>query len=108
MDVLRKPIACATGNEGELYIIDGIGHDIAVFEKNGRFRLRFGNGAIDRGELVNPIAIRVDKGGCIYVLDTGKGEIVVYNPKMQYQKALNSRQKKSAICIWTKERIYSI
>ena len=30
------------GNEGELYIIDGIGPDIAVFEKNGRFRLRFG------------------------------------------------------------------
>ena len=88
MDVLRKPIACATGDEGELYIIDGIGPDIAIFEKNGRFRLRFGNGATESGELVNPIAIRVDRGGYIYVLDTGKGEIIVYNPRMQYQRSI--------------------
>ncbi|HHT9108978.1 MAG TPA: 6-bladed beta-propeller [Candidatus Wunengus sp. YC63] len=93
MDVLRKPIACATGNEGELYIIDGIGPDIAVFEKNERFRLRFGNGAIERGELVNPVAICVDRGGFIYVLDSGKGEIVVYNPRMQYQKSIKLKTK---------------
>ncbi|HHT9159684.1 MAG TPA: 6-bladed beta-propeller [Candidatus Brocadiaceae bacterium] len=93
MDVLRKPIACATGNEGELYIIDGIGPDIAIFEKNGRFRLRFGNGAIERGELVNPVSIRVDRGGNIYVLDTGKGEIIVYNPRMQYQRSIKFKTK---------------
>ena len=93
MDVLRKPIACAIGNEDELYIIDGIGHDIAVFEKSGRFRLRFGNGAIERGELSNPVAIRVDSGGNIYVLDSGKGEIVVYNPRMQHQKSIQLRSK---------------
>ena len=96
MDVLRKPIACATGNESEIYIIDGIGTDIAVFEKNGRFRLRFGNGAIERGELVNPIAIRVDRGGNIYVLDTGKGEIVIYNSRMQYQKSIKLKTKESS------------
>ena len=93
LDVLKKPMGIAVGNEGELYIIDGIGHDIAVFEKNGRFRLRFGNGATERGELVNPVEIRVDKGGYIYVLDSDKGEIVVYNTRMQYQKSIKLKTK---------------
>lgn len=88
IDILRKPMGIAVGNEGELYVIDGIGPNIGVFEKNGHFRLRFGNGAAERGELVNPVAICVDRGGCIYVLDSGKGEIIVYNPMMQYQRSI--------------------
>ena len=94
IDILRCPIALAVGNEGELYVIDGIGPNIAVFERDGRFRLRFGDSGTGRGKLVNPVAVCVDRGGYIYVLDSDKQEIIVYSPRMQYDRTIKLKKGK--------------
>jgi len=89
MTHIKKPVAFAVGNEDELYVIDGSLPNIAVFEKNGRFRLRFGNSGTET--LVKPIAIDVDRKGYIYVLDSKKMEIIIYNPKMQFESTIKIR-----------------
>ncbi len=95
IDVVRKPVACAVGNEGELYVVDGKGPAIVVFEPNGRFRARFGNNRTEAERLLDPVAVTVDREGYIYVLYSSdreeihkKGEILMYNPRMQFEKGI--------------------
>lgn len=94
IDNLRNPVALAVGNEGELYVIDGVGPNIAVFERDGRFRLRFWNSRTGKGESVNPVAVCVDRGGHIYVLESNRGEIIVYNPNMRYDRTIKLKNGK--------------
>ena len=89
---IKKPVAFAVGNQGELYVIDDYFPNIAVFEKSGRFRLRFGNSGTET--LKEPIGIDVDRNGYIYVLDSKKEEVLVYNPKMQYERTIDLQSGK--------------
>ncbi len=89
-----NPIALDVSDEGILYVIDGAGPNIAVFEKDGRFRLRFGNSGNKKEQLIDPVAIKIDKGGYIYVLDSDKQEIMVYSPKMQYDRTIKLNKGK--------------
>jgi DNA-binding beta-propeller fold protein YncE len=87
-----KPISLDVSEEGDLYVIDGEDRNIAVFEKDGRFRLRFGISGTKDGQLIDPIAIKIDSGGYIYVLDSDKQEIIVYSPGMQYDRSIKLKK----------------
>ncbi len=85
-NVLKRPVSLAVGIEDELYVIDGALSNINVFEKDGRFRRRFGKD--ENITLINPVAISIDKDGYVFVLDSETKSVFVYNPDLQYDRII--------------------
>lgn len=78
---LAKPLGLSVDNQGRLYVCDGTGRRVVVFDKEGKFLLSIGK----QGELERPSSVAVNADGSrIYVTDTGgvdsdKHHVVVYD-----------------------------
>jgi DNA-binding beta-propeller fold protein YncE len=71
------PLACATSNMGDLFILDSENTRILKFDLFGNFNSTFGS--IDAGSFVlsHPLKMRISQDNNIYVLDDGK--IIVFD-----------------------------
>lgn len=73
---LEQPIAVATDHLGQIYVTDGRGQKVAVYDLNGTFMNILG----DNEEFEKPIGIAVDnQRERVYVADMLKHHIVVFN-----------------------------
>lgn len=59
---------------GNIYVLDSKMNNVAKYDRDGRFVLRFGRRGVGPGELENPRAIALDSSNRIYVLDFRKVE----------------------------------
>jgi len=73
---LARPAGIAGDGQGKIYVADGARHRVVVFDGEGEFVRAYGG----EEELAKPsgIALSTD-GGQLYVVDTGKHEIAVFN-----------------------------
>ncbi|MBI5642405.1 MAG: 6-bladed beta-propeller [Deltaproteobacteria bacterium] len=72
---LDSPIALAVDGEDNIYVTDSVANNVCVFNSKGRFLFSFNGGKRPTGIAIN----KADK--LVYVSDTGKHEINVYDLK---------------------------
>lgn len=96
-DELKKPRGVAF-HEGILYVLDSGSKRILMFGSNGVFLnpldIRSGSDSkVAKGQgaeykLRDPVEIKVDNSGRIYVLDSGDSLVKVYSPNGEYLRAI--------------------
>lgn len=83
-----KPYGIAV-NKGKIYLVDAIQADIIILDLPGKKASTIsGNKAA--GKLKKPINVAVDDDGCVYVTDTGRGEVLKYGPDGEFRKAIGT------------------
>lgn len=79
----------AIGDAGLLYVLDRANRQIHVIEAaSGQYRLSFGKHGSEPGRFLDPVAIGLDAEGCIYVLDTDKKVVEVFDTTMSHRGSL--------------------
>ena len=61
-----------------LYVNDCGGHQVYIYDTNGKLRHSFGRKGYGEGELLSPCGITIDKLGNLYVSDTFNNRVVVF------------------------------
>jgi hypothetical protein len=77
----RQPTDVTWDTEGNIFISDGyINSRVAVYDKNGDWKMSFGTPGNGPGQLNTPHGIASDNQGNIYVADRGNRRIQVFDP----------------------------
>ena len=71
-----KGIAC--DSYGHIFIVDGLFHNVQIFDKDGNFLERFGQQGHGPGEFWMPTGIYIDKKNTIYIADTYNSRIQIF------------------------------
>ena len=83
-------------HKGKLYIAASASKQIVIIDfVNKKFEYVKGN--IGKGALKKPVNLDVDDDGSIYVADTGRNEIVVYDPDGNYVGAFGKDLEKAKL-----------
>ena len=77
-DVVRFPYSLEVGPSGIFYVLDRHGGDVAVFDREGRFRYRFLAPGQARGRLFFPIELKFDPWGRLCVVEEGNGRVEIF------------------------------
>jgi streptogramin lyase len=77
-DVVRFPYSLEVGPSGIFYVLDRHGGDVAVFDREGRFRYRFLTLGQARGRLYFPIELKFDPWGRLCVVEEGNGRVEIF------------------------------
>jgi hypothetical protein len=77
-DVVRFPYSLEVGPSGIFYVLDRHGGDVAVFDREGRFRYRFLTPGQARGRLYFPIELKFDPWGRLCVVEEGNGRVEIF------------------------------
>lgn len=65
----------AVDDAGRIYVLDGMAHEIRVFDPDGRFASAFGQRGSGPGELNSPSAVLIGRGDTILVPDVPNGRV---------------------------------
>lgn len=79
----NMPSDVAVGNEGRLYVLDGVNHRVVVYDARDAYQFEFGSVGSDRGELRSPLGIATGPGGKVYVADSGNHRFAVFSSEGQ-------------------------
>jgi DNA-binding beta-propeller fold protein YncE len=74
----NMPSDAAVGQNGVLYVLDGVNHRVVAYDANGEFRFQFGNRGSKRGQLLFPLGIATAPDGRIYVADSGNHRFQIF------------------------------
>jgi len=72
------PTDAAVGNDGVLYVLDGVNHRVAAYDAEGKFRFQFGQRGSGPGQLLFPLGIATAPDGKVYVADSGNHRFGVF------------------------------
>ena len=78
LDLLSMPSDVALGAGGQIYVVDGGNHQIAVFDAAGTRVTSLGMHGDDDGQLNGPVGIGISNKGEIYVADRGNQRVVMF------------------------------
>lgn len=80
---LRNPLAVAVALNGDIYVVDSVAEGLIFqFDRDGAFQRTFGN--VGQGLLRFPAGLDIDRAGNLYVLESGRSRIVVFNAEGEY------------------------
>jgi len=79
LSALVLPSDVAVGRGGQVYVVNGGQHEIAVYDASGRKVDALGTLGNDAGQLMMPLALGVGPGGEVYVVDRGNNRIVPFD-----------------------------
>ncbi|GAI24643.1 unnamed protein product, partial [marine sediment metagenome] len=79
------PRGIALDDEGNIYVADTFHNQVQVFNSQGRFLRKFGEGGEDVGEFTGTRYIAFDSKGNIYVTDYKNGKVVKFNKEEQFE-----------------------
>jgi DNA-binding beta-propeller fold protein YncE len=77
-DLLSMPSDVALGAGGQIYVVDGGNHQIAVFDAAGTRVTSLGMHGGEDGQLNGPVGIGISNRGEIYVADRGNQRVVMF------------------------------
>ena len=85
----RQPTDVAWDQEGNIFISDGyINSRVAVFDKNGKWKMSFGTPGDGPGQFNTPHGIANDAQGNIYVADRGNRRIQVFDHEGKFLRQI--------------------
>jgi hypothetical protein len=86
---------------GRVFVLDGQGSYVRVFDRNGRFLQTLGRPGILDGEFTNPLSITVGTEGEVYVGDLAKNVTVFErsHDSLQYSHTIRLSVSPSSMCI---------
>lgn len=68
------------GDDGSVFVLDGLNRTIRVFDQEGGEIRAFGQRGRGPGELEQPVRLLRGPGGNLWVLDLGNGRLTVFSP----------------------------
>ncbi len=68
---------------GDIMIADGTSRQVKIFDKKGNYRISIGMAGQQPGGFIDPAALVEDRFGNIYVLDSSRKDIQVFNDKYE-------------------------
>ncbi len=74
------PFGVAVGQNGEVFCSDEWTNTISVFDKDGKFKRKWGTTGSGDGELLRPAGLAVEKNGNVIVVDSGNNRLQVFTP----------------------------
>lgn len=72
------PTDAAVGNDGVLYVLDGVNHRVVAYDAEGKFQFQFGGRGSGSGQLLFPLGIATAPDGKVYVADSGNHRFHVF------------------------------
>lgn len=93
---LAMPTDVAVGNNGSIYVVDGVNHRIVVFNSFGKQVFTFGKIGRGPGRFSRPLGIDVGANGTVYVADTGNRRVQAFSAKGKFLYAILCSQKKNS------------
>jgi len=83
--VLASIGGLSVGNDGRLYVPDGIMHKIVVFNRDGSLSHVFGGNGDGPGELRLPVRLTLGQNDDVFVFDMQTNRISVYNSRGDFK-----------------------
>ena len=81
-----------TDSAGNIYACDSKEHRIQVYDKNGKYLRTIGRKGQGPGDLMRPMAVRVDRDGKIFVQDDLNYRISIFKPNGKFDHSFKYRQ----------------
>ena len=92
--LFSAPYSVACSSRGEIVVADCSNHRIQVFDRNGKFMLKFGSKGRGNGQLKQPGGVTVDqRNNQIVVADTNNHHIQIFDEKGTFLVFLDQREK---------------
>jgi DNA-binding beta-propeller fold protein YncE len=88
LEGLSLPSDVAVGTGGQIYVVDGGNHQVAVFDASGQRVTSLGMLGSDEGQFLDPLGIDTGPGGEVYVADKGNKRLVVFDAEGDYRRNL--------------------
>jgi tetratricopeptide (TPR) repeat protein len=105
---LKKPLG-VVHNEGIVFVLDSGSRRILMFGSNGVYigplEIRANTSAkatkaqADVYKLSDPVELKIDRAGCLYVLDADDSLVKVYSPKGEFLHAIPKNGELSGIAV---------
>jgi len=73
-----------------VYVLDSDDCTIKIYDKNGRFIRSFGRKGQGPGEMVNPIAIKINKKNEILIFDRSLSRVIKFNLNGSFKNSFNA------------------
>ena len=80
----NQPSDVVAGNNGRIYVLDGVNDRVKVFDKSGALLFSFGETGSAAGKFSFPLGIGIDDDGRIYVADSGNRRVQLFSPDGTY------------------------
>ncbi len=87
-----QPTDLVVGNNGRIYVLDGVFDRIQVFDNNGKFLFKFGSSGKKDGQLNRPVGMGIDRQGNIYVADSRNHRIQVFDSDGKFIRKLDLKK----------------
>jgi len=92
-----QPSDVVVGNNGKIYVLDGVNNKVKVFNKKGVLLFSFGGTGKGNGKFNSPLGIGIDAADRIYVADSGNHRVQVFSPDGKYLSQLSTDATKKRI-----------
>jgi len=74
----KMPTDAAVGQDGNLYVLDGVNDRVVVYDARGNFRFQFGAHGNGAGQFSFPLGIAAGPDGKVYVADSGNHRFQIF------------------------------
>lgn len=85
---LSMPSDVAVGKNGNIYVVDGGNHQIAVFDASGMPGAILGERGSQNGQLESPVGLGIGPKGNIYVADKGNHRLQVFDARGRFRRSI--------------------
>ena len=84
----KYPSDISVSKDGKIFVLDGVNHQIKVFDHQGNFKFTFGKQGTRDGELNYPLGIDVGESGDVYIADSGNHRILIFNAEGRFKSSI--------------------
>jgi len=87
LEWLSMPSDVAIGKGGQIYVVDGGNHQVAVFDAAGTKVTSLGMMGAEEGQLLNPLGLGTSGKGDVWIADKGNGRLVMFDANGRAREA---------------------
>lgn len=88
---LKAPMSVFVDRRGNIYAASTNGHEIQVFQPQGKYRFSFGHPGPKPGELAYPYGIAENQAGNLLIAETGNGRVQEFTPAGKFVRVVTAR-----------------